>query len=288
LNIEKSINIEIFIISMIADYLSLLTAWLDKNLGSFIISAIALIIVFLVYNFLSSQIQKLKRSEHFDENSAFLVNRLLTWVFYIIEGAIIFNFLGVQVDFLVGLWVLAGGTIIGFASINTIGNAISGLILMGSRPFKIGDRLFFQEQYVDVEDIDLIYTRMRTIDNILISVPNQTLIESVINNYGISRIVRRRIPVTVGYDTEPVSIKKALLKALSCIENVVEEPSPFVWITDFQNFAIEYTLFYYLADSKNIMETDSLVRENIYTEFTKIGIDLTTPNIIQSARRTSQ
>lgn len=48
-----------------------------------------------------------------------------------------------------------------------IGNAIAELIIMVSRPFKINDRLFFQEQYVVVEDIDLIYTRMRARDSYL-------------------------------------------------------------------------------------------------------------------------
>ncbi len=91
----------------------------------------------------------------------------------------IFNTLGIQIDFFLGLWVLAGGTIIGFASMNTIGNALAGIIIMVSRPFKIRDRLFFQEQYVVVEDIDLIYTRMRTLDNVVISVPNQILLETV-------------------------------------------------------------------------------------------------------------
>ena len=57
---------------------------------------------------------------------------------------ITFNTLGIQIDFFIGLWVLAGGTIIGFASMNTIGKAIAGLIIIFSRLFRINDRLFFQ------------------------------------------------------------------------------------------------------------------------------------------------
>ncbi len=272
---------------MITDYLIRFTTWLDNNIGNLIISAIALVVIFFVYKFLGSQVNRLKRSEHFDENSAYLINRFLTWSFYIIEVMIIFNTLGVKVDFIVGLWILAGGTIIGFASINTIGNAISGFILMISRPFKMGDRLFFQDQYVDVEDVDLIYTRMRTTDNVLISVPNQMLLESVIQDYGISRIIRRGLPITAGYDVDPSSVKNALLSAVSSIEYILEEPNPYVWVTDFQNFSMEYTLFYYLSDSKKILETDCLVRASIYSEFIKAGIDLTTPNLIQSVGKSS-
>ena len=267
---------------MYSDYLDRFVTWFDNNLGNIIISVVSIAILYILYKFLGSQVDRLKRSGNFDENSTFLIKRVLTWVFYIIGGVLIFNALGLRIDFFVGLWVLAGGTIIGFASINTIGNAIAGLILMLSRPFKIGDRLFFQDKFVDVEDIDLIYTRMRTPDNILISVPNQLLIESVIQDYGVNNITRHGIPVTAGYDVDPVKVKKALLNAISSIENVLREPSPYVWVTDLQNFAMEYTLFYYLGDSKSILETGSYVKDAIYSEFASAGIELTTPNLIQS------
>jgi small-conductance mechanosensitive channel len=272
---------------MYSDYLSRLVTWFDNNLGNIIISVASIVVLYILYKFLGSQIDRLKRSGNFDDNSTFLIKRVLTWGFYIAGGFLIFNALGLQIDFFVGLWVLAGGTIIGFASINTIGNAIAGLILMLSRPFKIGDRLFFQDQFVDVEDIDLIYTRMRTPDNILISVPNQVLIESVIQDYGINNVTRRRIPVTAGYEVDPVIVKNALLNAISKIENVLREPKPFVWITDLQNFAMEYTLFYYLGDSKSILETDSEVKASIYSEFAEAGIELTTPNLVQSVGKPS-
>lgn len=77
-----------------------------------------------------------------------------------------------------GFLALAGGTIIGFASMNTIGNVIAGTIVLISKPFKIGDRILFNKQFADVVPIDLIYTRMKTLDNVLISVPNQQLLTS--------------------------------------------------------------------------------------------------------------
>jgi small-conductance mechanosensitive channel len=267
---------------MFGDYLNRLLAWIDNNLGNLIVSIIAVSVLYIIYKFLGNQVDRLKNKENFDDNSTFLIKRILTWVFYIAVGFIFFNAFGLRVDFFIGLWVLAGGTIIGFASINTIGNAIAGLILMLSRPFKIGDRLYFQEQFVDVEDIDLIYTRMRTADNILIPVPNQVLIESVIQGYGVDNVIRRRVPVTAGYDVDPIAVRKALINAISGIDNVLSEPSPYVWVTALQNFAMEYTLFYYLRDSKSILETDSSIKTAIYSEFTKAGIDLTTPNLIQS------
>jgi small-conductance mechanosensitive channel len=83
-----------------------------------------------------------------------------------------------------GVLTLLGGTILGFAAINTIGNAIAGFIVMTSRPFRIGDRILFKGQFADVIAIELIYTKIETLDKVLVSVPNQEMLKTEIENLG--------------------------------------------------------------------------------------------------------
>lgn len=80
---------------------------------------------------------------------------------------------GIDIGVIVGFLALPEGTILGFAAMNTIGNAIAGIVAMISRPFKIGDRICFNGIFADAIAIDLIYTRMKTLDNVLVSIPNQ-------------------------------------------------------------------------------------------------------------------
>jgi small-conductance mechanosensitive channel len=66
---------------------------------------------------------------------------------------------------------VAAGTIIGFSSRNTISNAIAGILLLSSRPFKIGDRIrtsVNDELIGDVIEITILYTKLRTIRNELV------------------------------------------------------------------------------------------------------------------------
>ena len=91
---------------------------------------------------------------------------------------------GFDFGLIAGFMSLAGGTIIVVGSMNTIGNAIADIIVIISEPFKIGDRILFNEQFADVVSIDLIYTRMKTLDNVMLSIPNQQLLTSEIYNYG--------------------------------------------------------------------------------------------------------
>ena len=258
--------------------------WIDENVLGLITTGILLVIIYIVYNFLIKEVDRIKDKEVLDVSTASLFKKILKWTSYIIVTVLVFNTLGIQIDFFLGLWVLAGGTIIGFASMNTIGNALAGLIIMASRPFKMRDRLFFQDQYVVVEDIDLIYTRMRTLDNVVISVPNQVILESVIANQSVYELIRRRTVVTADYSEKPERIRGILLSAIKDIEEIMPEPAPYVWITDFPNYAMEYTLFYYIGDTKRVQSIDAKVREAVVNEFDANGIDMSTPNLVKSLK----
>jgi small-conductance mechanosensitive channel len=136
---------------MVAEALAYFTSiytWIDENTASIVTSMVSLVLLVIVYRVLTHELTRLRKNELLDVNSAFLLKRILKWTAYIVGFVVVFNLLGVRVDFFVGLWVLAGGTIIGFASMNTIGNAIAGIIIMVSRPFKIRDRLVFQDRFV--------------------------------------------------------------------------------------------------------------------------------------------
>jgi len=272
---------------MVADALAYFTsvyAWIDENMASIITSIVSLVLLVIVHRVLAHEIIRLRKKELLEVNSAFLLKRLIKWTAFVIGFVVVFNLLGVRVDFFVGLWVLAGGTIIGFASMNTIGNAIAGLIIMLSRPFKIRDRLVFQDKFVEVEDVDLIFTRMRTLDNVVIYVPNQMLLSTVIKNQSAYDYIRRRCVVTVDYSLDPKRVKEILLGAVASVEGLAERPEPYVWVTDFGNFAMEYTLYFFISDTRRTLELDSMVRDAAYAAFEEEGIDLSTPHLIRSLK----
>ena len=265
-------------------YLESVYAWIDQNVASIITSVVSLALILVVYRVLVLEISQLRKKNVLDVNSAFLLRRIIKWTAYVIGFVVVFNLLGLRIDFFVGLWVLAGGTIIGFASMNTIGNAIAGIIIMLSRPFKIRDRLLFQDQYVEVEAIDLIYTKMRTLDNVMISVPNQMILESVVVNHSVHSYLRRRCVVTMDYHEDPKRVKEILLRAAVSVEGLAESPEPFVWVTDLGSFTMEYTLYYFIGDARRIVELDSMVRGAVYAAFTGEGIELSTPTLIKSIK----
>lgn len=266
------------------DNLLTIFPWLYDNVDNFVISTIFLALAYVFYRFSSGQIGRLMVQGRLDETGASLLRRLFRWGSILAVLAFTFSQLGIHIDLLAGLLVLAGGTVLGFAAMNTLGNAIAGFILMISRPFRIGDRLYFEGQFMDVEDIDLIFTRMRTPDNVNIAVPNQKLLQTDVVDFGKERVIRRRHEITAGYSDPRETVEAALLEAARTVEELLDDPKPYVWITEFQSYAIEYTLFVFINEPRRVQEIDAKVRKEIMKACDKYEIDLSTPTLIRTLK----
>jgi small-conductance mechanosensitive channel len=195
-------------------------------------------------------------------------------------SALLFQW-GVTLGVVSAILAIFGGTIIGFASVNTLGNAIAGLIVMISRPFKVGDRIFFNDQFLDVVSVELIYTKMKTPDNIIVSIPNQELLKVRIDNYGKESVVRRHCAVTPGFEYDSQLVEKVLLEAAEAVQGVLAEPKPYVWITGFGNYAVEYTLYVFISDIRRLLEIDAELHRKVLETCKKYEVDISTPLIVK-------
>jgi small-conductance mechanosensitive channel len=265
----------------LGDFFNSCCGWFYANWTSIAFSVIGIVIVYVVYKLLARQIERLKGQRRLEESIAFSLNRTFKWIsILVILGVVVAQF-GFDIGLVAGFLALAGGTIIGFAAMNTIGNAIAGIIVMVSRPFKIGDRILFNGQFADVIAIDLIYTRMKTLDNVLISVPNQELLTSEIDNYGKKTVVRRSCSITPGYELDPKDVETALLEAASNVEGVLKDPKPYVWITEFGAFAIEYTLYVFVNQIRSLPKIDADLKRTILETCRRHEIDISTPQLFR-------
>lgn len=153
-----------------------------SNLDKLVFSAVTFIVVYVIYRIIVREINTLKAKERLQEHLTYTLIRIAKWTSAIVILSVILAEWGMTLGIISGILAIFGGTIIGFAAINTIGNAIAGLIVMTSKPFEVGDRVFFNGQFADIVGIELIYTKMLTLDNVLVSVPNQELLKAEIDN----------------------------------------------------------------------------------------------------------
>ncbi|MFX0211957.1 MAG: mechanosensitive ion channel family protein [Candidatus Hodarchaeota archaeon] len=252
-----------------------------SNLDKLLFPIITIIVGYILYKVVTKEIEKLKSQKKLEDHLAYTVNRVIKWVAVLVILSAILAQFGVTIGLISGLLTLLGGTIIGFAAINTIGNAISGLIVMTSRPFKVGDRIFFNNQFADVVAVELIYTKMLTLDNVLVSVPNQELLKAEIDNFGRKRIIRRHVTVTPGFEYDSQVVEKALLEAAGKVSRVLKEPKPYVWMTNFKDYAVEYTLYVFISDIKGLPEIDAELHRVVLETCKEHKVDISTPLLLR-------
>lgn len=262
------------------EFVNRIVGWIQTHLSNIIYYFAAVAVIFIVYKLSVAEISKLQEQERLGVNTSRLLSRVASWSSILLAIALLFGLLGIRMDLVAGLTVLAGGTVIGFASINTLGNAIAGLIVMVSRPFEIGDRILFDDKFADVVDVALIYTKMRTLDNVLISVPNQELIRREIENFGKDRVIRRSCAVSADYSVDRAYVEKALLEAASEVSGVLKEPEPYVWITELGNYAVEYALYVYINEISNMRRIEAELNSAVLETCKRYDIDLSTPTLL--------
>lgn len=263
------------------DSLTNLGQWILSNLHKVLFSVIAIIVGYVIYKVIAREITRLKDEKRLEPHIAHTLIRVSQWVVILVVLSVILATFGVTIGMISGFLALLGGTVIGFASVNTIGNAIAGLIVMTSRPFRVGDRIFINGQFADVVAIELIYTKMVTLDNVSVSIPNQELLKAEIDNFGKDNVVRRQVTVTPGFEYDNRDVESALLEAAGKVPRVLKEPQPYVRIMGFQNYAVEYTLYTFINDIKALAEIDAELHKSVLETCKSHNIDISTPLLLR-------
>lgn len=175
---------------------------------------------------------------------------------------------------------VAAGTIIGFSSRNTISNAIAGILLLSARPFKIGDRIRTTESdelIGDVIEITILYTKLRTVKNELVAIPNQTLLQRQIVNYSGLDVLAAAVELAVTYDKDRRQVESIMADAASRTDGIIREPAPLVVMKRFHDYAAVYELRAFTDRPNEYLKIQSEMRKNLYDAFQAAGIDLTVP-----------
>lgn len=211
------------------------------------LSIIYLIILTFLLFYLSNKLKnfligKLLEKTKLDLGAKQAIGTIIRYVVVVVGFLVILQTVGIN---LTTLNVVAGavGVGIGFGLQNIANNFISGLIILFERPIKVGDRIEVDKIDGQVMAIGARSTRIKTNDNITIIVPNSKFIsENVINWSFENEIVRFKIPVEVGYDSDIDLVSKLLVEIAEENEDVAENPPPSVRFLRFGENALYFEL----------------------------------------------
>jgi len=251
--------------------------WFDGIL----ISSITIVGSFIVYFIINYFLKRAAASLNLEKGDLKGIRSIIKMIIIVIAIIIIlFQFSSIN-GATAGAISVVVGTVIGFSSRNTISNAIAGIILLSARPFKIGDRISTTQDdslLGDVVEISLIYTKIKTVKNELVTVPNQSLLQNQIVNYSGFEYLAVSIEVSIVYGNDKNKVKALLVEAASHTSGIItENPKPYVILKRFDNFAAVFELRAYTNKSNEFLRIQSDIRENVYDILLNNGIDLTIP-----------
>lgn len=196
---------------------------------------------------------------------------------------------GAESEFFKGFSLFVGA-LFTIGSTTAIGNMVSGVILTYTGAFRVGDRVRIGDVVGDVLVKSLFVTRLRTIKNEDVTVPNSLVLGGQVLNYS-NAAKRSELVLTtevgIGYSVHWRQVEELLKEAAAKTPGILTDPEPFVWPNALGDFAVVYELHAYTDRADKMGGTYAALRRNTLDVLHDAGVEILTPDV-QAVRDASR
>lgn len=219
----------------------------------------------------------LKRMTHLDATVKGLIRAAVKVLLLFIGVIVVMGCLGIPVTSLVAVLSVVG-LALSLAVQNFLSNVAGGLQLLVSKPFKPGDYVEAGGCSGTVRETGLFYTKLDTVDNKLVQIPNSAIASANIVNY--TSEPRRRVDITVSasYDAPTEQVREVLARLVGEHSLTLATPEPMVRVSAYGENAIEYTVRVWCA-TEDYWTVYFDLMDGIKPAFDKAGIEMTYPHV---------
>ncbi|HEX8948085.1 MAG TPA: mechanosensitive ion channel domain-containing protein [Dissulfurispiraceae bacterium] len=168
------------------------------------------------------------------------------------------------------------GAAVALAAKDTIANFLGGISLFVDKPFKIGDYIVLDRgERGEVVAIGIRSTKVRTLDDIMITMPNSLIINTkIVNESAPTPYLRIRMPVGVEYGSDIDFVEKTLVSLALQNENVIKEPAPRAMFASFGDSTLNFELLCWIKEPALRAKTIDELNRGIYRKFSESGIKI--------------
>ena len=242
---------------------------LEKLASSVITFIICYIAIKIIMKLIKPIINKLPFDGTLERFSLSLIKTLL----YFISLIIVAQSLGINTTSLVALFSVAG-LAISLAVQGSLSNIASGIVVLITKPFLAGDYIDVAGVSGVVREVGFIHTKIVTVDNKVIYVPNSDISASDIVNYSSEPLRRVDLNFEASYDAPINNVKAALLKAVNDCGVFIDDPAVFISVSQYKESSIEYVVRAWINNADYWTGYYGLI-ENVKKEFDAAGIEMT-------------
>lgn len=191
----------------------------------------------------------------------------LTIIFPSVTPASLFSLLGV------------GGVAIGFAFRDILQNLLAGILILLTRPFRIGDQIIVSGSEGTVEDIQVRATLIRTYDNRQVVIPNADLFTHTVTVNTAYDKRRLQYDVGIGYGDDIEEAKQIILETLKEVTSIRQEPQPEVLVVDLAESSVNLRVRWWIDPPlrRDALDSQDEVLQQVKQALLTRGIDLPFP-----------
>ena len=240
------------------------------SLPKLVSAAILLVICIICIKIILRATEKMLKSSKLDKSCHAFIRSSIKIVLVFLAIMLLAGTLGVDTSSLLAILSVAGLAV-------SLSNLASAVVLLTTRPFKVGDFIEVGGKSGTVRQIGVFHTQIATPDNQLVYLPNSQITSAQITNVTGNALRRIEIVVQASYDAAPDTVKEALVRAAQHPKRVDFEPV-FARLSGYGDSAISYTLRLWTAGC-DYWDVYYDVLENISREFSRSNIEMTYPHI---------
>ncbi len=206
-----------------------------------------------------------------------LIRTLVKFVVGVVCVLIICETLGIEVTSLLALFSVIG-LALSLAVQGVLANLAGGMVLLWAKPFHTGDFVEVDGILGTVKETSLMYTKLNTTDNKLVSIPNKIVSEAKVQNFAAEDTRRVELTFSASYDSPIDQVKAAVLEALAGNELTLDQPEPVVGVAEFGASAIVYNVWVW-CKGQDYWSALYSVNEGIKAALDRHGLEMTYDHI---------
>ena len=248
-------------------------SWGKMTLQQLLTSLLILIVCLIAVKLIMALLRRLTGKSKMDDRVRRYILGGIKAMLYVVTILIVAQSLGIPVTSLIAL-VSVFGLAVSLAIQDVLSNVASGMVILFSKPFAIGDYIATTDGEGDVVEISLTHTKLDTYGGQRVMLPNKAVVAGKIINYSARGIRRIDHAITASYDDSTEAVRAACLRAVEHTPNVLADPAPAVVVTAYKESAVEYHVRFW-TDIAHFWDAYSFSLEEIRRCFAEDGVTMT-------------
>lgn len=242
-----------------------------------LLSLVVLVIGNILIRFALKRFAGGRVAKKMDPTALTFIKSFLKIGLYIVLLISIVGILGVEMASIITVLATCGAAL-ALALQGSLSNLAGGLMLLIFRPFRAGDYIEASGEGGTVVELGIFYTVLLTPNNQQVTIPNGSLISSVIVNYSKEKTRRVVIDMNVAYGTNVEATKELIMGLATSHKKVLNDPAPFIRLTEMADKSLKITLRVW-CDTADYWDVNFDLTEAINKAFVENNISVAVPKM---------